>query len=495
MDKPLNFEHLRRQAKDLLQSWRKNESLDRLPPGTKAPYKLASAQFALAREQGFASWADLKNSIAVPASPDELRDLFFRLALGQGYQLPQREKARKLLTANPGLASLGAPEAALASRADLLSARGPEILNQPLSWSGQEIPLLHLAAAGLGDSVPCLDLVLDWGADPNETHTVPEFEGAAIPPLYYASGVARSRAATERLLAAGANPTDGESLYHASESEDTGPLEALLLAGGVWHGNDLARLLDFEDMARLELALKHGGDKHIQTERPDLILHALQRGRSLAVIDRLIEAGADMRATGPHGHSVYLTASLKGRQDIVARLEQRGVKEELPELLQFLSACAAPDRDKALALAPSVMPQIPEMAYRLLPDQAQLGRLEPVKLMVELGFPVAHKGDWGASAANQAAFNGDDAMLRFLMENGAHWTEMNGYGGDVWGSIYWASGNLGASALVGRHVECARVLLEAGSPVPDLIRGSDDVMDFLEEWLIDHPDWPREELS
>jgi hypothetical protein len=192
---------------------------------------------------------------------------------------------------------------------------------------------------------------------------------------------------------------------------------------------------------------------------------------------------------------VYLSASLRGRKDVVARLEELGVREEHSEEIQFLSACAAPDRDLALQLAPKVMPRLPEMAYRLLPDQAQLGRLEPVKLIVELGFPVSFKGDWNASAANQAAFNGDDEMLRHLMQNGAHWTERNGYGGDVWGSIYWASANLGTSTLVGRHAECAQVLLEAGSPVPDLIGGSDEVMDFLEEWLIDHPDWPREELS
>ncbi|WIV97609.1 hypothetical protein [Kinneretia aquatilis] len=70
-------------------------------------------------------------------------------------------------------------------------------------------------------------------------------------------------------------------------------------------------------------------------------------------------------------------------------------------------------------------------ALRLLPDQAQRRAHESVALMLSLGWPVNTPGDWEASALNQAAFNGDAALIQRLLAHGARWDERNGYGGDV----------------------------------------------------------------
>ena len=68
-------------------------------------------------------------------------------------------------------------------------------------------------------------LLLDAGADPNETH---RNEYGDMPVLYGAAGVAHDVEATRLLLDRGADPDDGESVYHAVEGEDLACLELLL---------------------------------------------------------------------------------------------------------------------------------------------------------------------------------------------------------------------------------------------------------------------------
>ncbi|WP_129139371.1 DUF1835 domain-containing protein [Modicisalibacter coralii] len=76
----LNLEQQRKRAKELLKAVRANEPhalarvLDHLPP-RQTPLKLADAQFVIARERGFASWARLKAHIgALDAAKAQLAE-------------------------------------------------------------------------------------------------------------------------------------------------------------------------------------------------------------------------------------------------------------------------------------------------------------------------------------------------------------------------------------------------------------------------------------
>ena len=122
------------------------------------------------------------------------------------------------------------------------------------------------------------------------------------------------------------------------------------------------------------------------------------------------------------------------------------------------------------------MTQLDAQALRLLPDQAQRRARSSVALMLSLGWPVAVQGDWQASALNQAAFNGDAALVQLLLAHGASWEERNGFGGDVMGSLQHAAVHLPQAG--GDYLGALQALLAAGAPGP-----SDEEREALPETM------------
>lgn len=476
-------DHLRRQARELLRAWRRGEphGLARaLAWQLEPPWQLTTAQFVIAREHGQPSWPRLMAEVGTrrAAALDEAAFVadVVGLALGRGWDAPQPSRVLAHLAArplaHPALALLqGRTDEALDALPDAAS------LQAPLPpW---QAPALVYAAASvlarLGSHHDALlrtvEALLARGADPNAAWVDPDNPGHRLPVLYGAVARARSLPIVERLLAAGADPNDQESLYHAAERDDPGFMAALVRAGARWTGtNTLFRQLDHDHPAGLAQALALGADPNEPGPGGRRALHhALMRGRGADTVRLLLDHGADPAAHDDLGFTAAEVAVRAGDRASLALLQGAGSgTRALRDDEAFAAACAAGDEAQArarLARDPGLLARLPPHLLRLLPEQAQRGRIDAVALMLALGWPVAVKGDWDASALNQAAFRGDAAMVGLLLAHGAHWDERNGYGGNVMGSCLHAACHEPVPG--GDYAAVLGQLLDAGAPIPE----------------------------
>ena len=471
-------DQLRRQARELLRGWQRAEpdALARAAPwALPSPPRLAQAQLVIARELGFASWPKLLDEVeqrrARALHDEAFVERVLVLALGRGYAAPRPAQALALLRSRPGLQH---PALRLVQG----DAGGLDARRAVPPWNAPPLALVafsSLATLDAGhDGALCTaaERLLAAGADANAGLVDPGFPERPLPALYGAVARAQSAGLVQRLLAAGADPNDNESLYHAVEQDDRRLVAALVAAGARWPGsNALFRQLDFEPLAHLQQVLALGADANERAPgvgggtRP--LHHAVARGRSLAHLQLLVQHGADLAATDAHGHPLAWHAARAGRADVLAWLAPLGQRP--PEGLhdRFLAACAAADEAAARALLaahPGLIGRLPPWELALLPEQAQRGALASVRLMLALGWPVAVPGPWRASALNQAAFRGDAAMVARLLAHGARWHEKNGYGGDALGSCLHAGCHEPVPG--GDYAEVLRLLLADGAPPP-----------------------------
>jgi len=423
--------HLKKQAKELLALYRSGDPAaiarfrDVLPAaaGKTDPavaglgLRLHDAQSCVAREYGLASWADLKGFVLArnSLSADPARAVFNWLAfvyagdIAGGMNRAKPSVAARLLEESPGL--LGDdPYLACAIGDEALLRRTIEREPAWIHRAGGPLQLSPLVAVTHSALVrlsafrerlrACARLLIDAGADPNQT------VGSRWPPaslsapsvtlrlsaLYGAAGQNHDTETTKLLLRAGADPNDGESLYHS--------LENLACTSLLW---------------------------------------AIRRRRSPAHIEALLAAGADSAARTRDGATAYTLALRFGLPEVAQLLRQTGGEAHLPPAEQFIAACARGDEAAAGGIRaehPQVISTLSESQLRQLSELASQGCSGAVKLMVKLGWPVAAPGgDWSASALNQAVFRGDAPLARFLLEHGASWTEQHGYGDNVSGTL------------------------------------------------------------
>ena len=529
--------HLKRQAKELLADFRNGapDAIARIAEALPAAagrnrrtvarldLRLHDTQSCIAREYGFLSWADLKTYVDVrraqDTDPDALATAFCRLVyagdIAGGMDRPQPNAAARLLAdraelkeaveKNPWIACAIGSVALVRRKTEA----DPSWVNRP----GGPLNLPPLVAATQSSLLrvtdyrdrlhQTVDLLLAAGADPNQA------VGNRWPPasvetpsrdhmlsaLYGAAGVNHDPDLTRRLLAAGADPNDKESLYHSLDAPACTRL--LLEVGAVVTGTGaLYRALDRDDLETLKLLLSHAAGA-AELKGGKLLFRAIRRRRSAAHIEALLAAGVDPEARTQDGISAYTLSMRYGLQDVAEVLQRAGVTDGLGDEELFVAACASGDEDAARriqARRPDLPKMLGEAQLKLLPELAEAGCDGPVALMVDLGWPVnVRGGDWNASALNHAVFRGNGPLARHLLAHGASWTEEHGYDDNVCGTLSWASMNRPVED--GDWVACAEALLDYGMPGalrdpenPDRVvvagahkRFSEDVTTFLLE--------------
>ncbi len=505
-----SLEQLKKQAKDLLAAYRRGEpdALDRfwrflpLAGGKEAAaiqalaLKLHDAQSCLAREYGFPSWLELAGFVQVRRAYADDRDaailtwlrLVYAGDISGGTQGARPAAAARLLRDHPDLTGGDPYLACTIGDAPMLRSKiaedpawvdrpgGPLALPPLLAVTHSGLLRLPAFREALRASVR---LLLAAGADPNQSvasrwppaSLEKPSENDRLSALYGAAGRNHDAVLTRLLLETGADPNDGESLYHAVEDADC---TRLLLAAGarVAGTNALYRVLDLERPEVLRLLLAAGADAN---EPPaggaaagfgQPLLWAIRRRRSPAVVEALLQAGADPAARTSEGIGAYRLALRYGLGEVAELLFARGGGEALSQEEHFLAACSAGEARRAeqiLAERPDLPAALSADQLALLPELAALGQSEAVRLMVRLGWPIeVRAGDFEASALNHAVFRGDAALTRFLLEAGADWRAQHGFGDNVCGTLSWASVN--RPVPEGDWTACAEALLQHGLP-------------------------------
>jgi hypothetical protein len=508
-----NIDHLKKQAKELIRLYRSRdaEAIDRfrlaLPAAAgRSEDEIASlklglhdAQSCVAREYGFASWTDLKSYVEAHSAgrSDQASRTLNWLKLvysghihGSGNRASPRAAAR-ILAENPVLTAADPYVACAAGNEDALrqaTRSDPAWVDRP----GGPLRLPPLVAVTHSTLLQvtesrerlhgCAQFLLAAGADPNQrigdrwppASVASPNDKYPLSALYGAVGVNHDLGLAKLLLESGADPNDGESLYH---SVDDIACTRLLLENGarISGSNALFRALDFDNLPLLELLLQYGADANEKnyplTYWGSPLLWAIKRRRSRAHVETLLKAGADPLVRTGDGISAHSFALQLGLGEVVTLLREYGAADPVSQEEEFIAACARGDETEAQRIRSEradLPGALPPARLRTLPDLAAEGADAPVRLMVELGWPIAIRGgDWTASSLNLAVFRGNAGLTRFLLEHGASWQEEHGYGDNVCGTLSWASCNEPVEG--GDWAGCARALVEHGMPgaLPD----------------------------
>lgn len=427
-----NLEHLKKQAKRLLDDARKGNpdalqllhSLGALPPN--ASPRLVHAQHAIARDYGFASWPKLHARIEASAKPfDPLQAMHAAATAGDVERVAQLLEQHSELKANingplPG-GSFGATPllAALPFRnrdlIDVLLRAGADINQKSHWWAG-----------GFG--------VLD------SEHGLNEFliERGAIVDVHAAARLGM-RERLEELL--DATP----ELVHARGGDGKTPLH--------WAANvEIASLLleRGADLDARDIDHESTPAQYLMREHPEVTRFLVSRGATtdlfmaaalgdLALIRKYLDADpASVEATvsersfpkrNPRsGGTIYIwvlggnksphaVAREFGHEDAFALLMERSGPE-----VKLAVACEVGDAttfQALLAREPGLVRSLSKSMKQKLVAAADNNHLDAVRLMLGAGWPVDVPNEHGATALHFAAWHGNAEAVRELLRHHA----------------------------------------------------------------------------
>jgi hypothetical protein len=511
----------RRAEPDAIARLRARHPRFRSPAARIVDVALHDAQLVIAREYGFASWPRWKHFVGSRQLAVGERAAALVRAVCRG----DMRRASTLLAAEPTLESFdvytacacGAAahlERLLAKDRSLATRKGGPLDHEPILYAcfSRFTRSDAQRAAGV---VRVVRLLLAYGADANAHYVAHGHDEAWTQTcLYGAAGVANDPALTRMRPDAGADvnelqgPPEGEvsavafgseALYHAAEFSDLACLRMLLEASPPPHPGRvsyaLARMLDFENPAGVELLLRHFADpnRRVPSMHHRTHLHrAIIYGRSLPTVAMLVEAGGDSNAADDLAMTPLRYAVRHGRDDVAALLRRAGASEA--------AVTAGDQASGALARGDASATTVAVLDPDVLCNAAMANDGELIRRLLAGGAdPNALGGLEQTAPIDWACWRGRYEAARALVEGGADIHAINRYGGDALGTAIHGSVNcqdaFGGPGMKlpeeidhGDYPGIVEMLIAAGARLPDRVGGSDAVQDVMRRHGVPDPD-------
>ncbi|PIL19135.1 hypothetical protein P775_16265 [Puniceibacterium antarcticum] len=496
----ITLDYLRRDAKALKKAHEAHApgALERLkahpPRADLGALKHADYLHVIAQEHHFESWLRLKLASETIGMDRAARQQRLKVALfrGNGWVVEQ------LLDETPDLAEgLFGLQCALYDRAAVEAALALDP-GLAVKTFGPRRPMLHLTFSRWikqrpdleADMIAVAEALLAAGADVNDTSPEQPGSDKRLSALYGAVGHADNMVLARWLLDHGADPNDGESLYHATELGHHEGLRMLLEHGADPKGtNALLRAMDFHDVAAVRMLLEHGAEPDDSGDDLWVVpsLHqAARRDSGAEMVALLLEHGADPGRLY-QGVSAYSYARVFGNRVLAEAIEARGVAMPLSWEEKLLAQAADGDLRPGVFIDPERLPE----AYRTilrqilhLPD-----RLDHIRRLVGLGIEYDGTDSEGLTPVQVAGWEGLPEVLAYFLSLRPDLSHVNGFGGTLLGTILHGSEHH-PERDSRDHLACLEMALQQGVALPrQTLRqvGREDVAAFLEAWAEAHP--------
>ncbi|MEJ6392752.1 ankyrin repeat domain-containing protein [Gymnodinialimonas sp. 2305UL16-5] len=455
----------------------------------------------IAREMGFASWPHLKAAADLHGMDRATR----RQRLGQAIHNGHFWMVDQLLAEMPDLAAghLGL----LCGLYDVDGVRArldthPQEAVQPMVIVP---PLMHLARSKMIHHWPdreaamldIAEMLVAQGADVNGATPLHEGSTHMLSTLYFAIGHAGNIPLARWLLEHGADPNDGESLYHSTELGHRDGLRLLLEHGADPLGtNALMRAMDFHDVEAVKLLLGAGArvddfnTAEVGGEQPWVVPALHQAARRMSppdMVDLLLTHGAD--ATRIYrGVTPYAYARIFGNIALADRLETQGHATPLSPVETLLARIAEGEVPDGQPLEHETLREACRDLLRMILHLP--GKLPHLQRLVAAGADSDCADAEGLTPVQIAGWEGLPEAMAFLLRQKPDLGHINGYGGNLFSTILHGAQN-NPARNDRDYIACLELALQEGVGLPraasDLV-GDPEIAAFLRDWAATHPE-------